>query len=101
MSHDTIADMLTKIRNAVQAKHDRVDIEISKIKLEIVKIFKNEGFIKNFKLVEIDKRNNIRIFLKYYDENKPVISDLQRVSRPSLRRYCEKVIYQDFLTVWA
>ena len=90
MSQDKLADMLTKIRNAVRTKHERVDIPLSKLKLEVIKIFKNEGFIKNFKLVEEDGRSFIRVFLKYTEENKSVIQDLQRISRPSFRKYCGK-----------
>lgn len=87
MSCDPIADMLTKIRNASFARHEKVDIPLSKLKLEIIKIFKNEGYIKNFKLVEENKKPVIRIFLKYDQNNKPVITNLKRVSKPGLRIY--------------
>ena len=69
---DPIADMLTKVRNAAQAGHESVDISTSKLKLEIVKILKNEGYIKNFKKVTQDGLNIIRVSLKYDDENKSV-----------------------------
>ena len=84
---DPIADMLTKVRNAVGARHEKVDVPTSKLKLEIVKILKTEGYIKNFKKVTQDSSNVIRIFLKYDDENVPVIHDLQKVSTPGRRVY--------------
>ena len=84
---DPIADMLTKVRNAVRARHEQVDVPTSKLKLEIVKILKTEGYIKNFKKVAQDSSNVIRIFLKYDDENVPVIHDLQKVSTPGRRVY--------------
>ena len=62
---DPVADMLTKIRNAAMAKFEKVDIPTSKLKLEITKILKNEGYVKNFKKVAVDNRNCLRIFLKY------------------------------------
>ncbi len=65
---DPIADMLTKIRNASQAKHEKVDVTASNLKLQIIKILKNEGFIKNFKKVTKDDVTFIRVFLKYEDE---------------------------------
>ena len=70
---DPIADMLTKVRNAVTARHEKVDVPTSKLKLEIVKILKTEGYIKNFKKITQDNINVIRIFLKYDDKNAPVI----------------------------
>ena len=84
---DPIADMFTKVRNAVRARHEKVDVPTSKLKLEIVKILKTEGYIKNFKKVTQDSSNVIRIFLKYDDENVPVIHDLQKVSTPGRRVY--------------
>ena len=84
---DPIADMLTEVRNAVRARHEKVDVPTSKLKLEIVKILKTEGYIKNFKKIAQDNMNVIRIFLKYDDENMPVIHDLQKVSTPGRRVY--------------
>ncbi|HUX42821.1 MAG: 30S ribosomal protein S8 [Treponema sp.] len=84
---DPIADMLTKIRNASMARHEKVDISTSKLKLEIVKILKTEGFIKNFKKIQAEGSNVIRIFLKYDDENEPVLHGLEKVSRPGRRVY--------------
>ncbi|MGL4982686.1 MAG: 30S ribosomal protein S8 [Treponemataceae bacterium] len=84
---DPIADMLTKVRNATMARHEKVDISASKLKLEIVKILKNEGYIKNFKKTVVDGFNQIRIFLKYDDSNEPVIHGLKKISTPGRRVY--------------
>ena len=84
---DPVADMLTKVRNAAMARHEKVDIPASKLKLEIVKILKTEGYIKNFKRVNQDGLNCIRVFLKYDDANKSVIHGLERVSKPGRRVY--------------
>ncbi|MFP4429707.1 MAG: 30S ribosomal protein S8 [Spirochaetaceae bacterium] len=84
---DPVADMLTKIRNASVAKFEKVDVTPSKLKLEIVKILKNEGFVKNFKKVSENGNTVIRIFLKYDDENRPIIHGLKRVSKPGRRVY--------------
>jgi len=84
---DPIADMLTKIRNANVAQHEKVDIPTSKLKLEIVKILKTEGYIKNFKKIQTDGQNFIRIFLKYDEENNPIIHGLDKVSKPGRRVY--------------
>jgi small subunit ribosomal protein S8 len=79
--------MLTKIRNASMAKFERVDITPSKLKLEIVKILKNEGFIKNFKKINQDGRTSIRIFLKYDTNMNPIIHGLKKISTPGRRVY--------------
>jgi small subunit ribosomal protein S8 len=84
---DPVADMLTKIRNASAAKFEKVDIRTSKLKLEIVKILKNEGFIKNFKKVTLEDVNYIRIFLKYDNKENSVIHGIQKVSTPGRRVY--------------
>jgi small subunit ribosomal protein S8 len=84
---DPIADMLTKIRNAGMAKHEKVDIPTSKLKLEIVKILKTEGYIKNFKKINQDGSNTIRIFLKYDEESGQVIHGIDKVSKPGRRVY--------------
>jgi small subunit ribosomal protein S8 len=84
---DPIADMLTKIRNASSANHEKVDIPTSKLKLEIVKILKTEGFIKNFKKIQGEGSNVIRIFLKYDEADDPVIHGVEKVSRPGRRVY--------------
>ena len=84
---DPIADMLTMVRNASAVKFEKVDVPASKMKLEITKILKNEGYIKTFKKITQDKRNYIRIFLKYDGEEKPVIRGLRRISTPGRRVY--------------
>ncbi len=84
---DPVADMLTKIRNANLAKHEKVDVTTSKLKLQIVKILKNEGYIKNFKKVTKENVNFIRIFLKYDDNQNPIIHGLERISTPGRRVY--------------
>lgn len=84
---DPVADMLTKIRNAGMAKHEKVDIPTSKLKLEIVKILKTEGYIKNFKKINQDGANSIRIFLKYDEATTPVIHGIQKISTPGRRVY--------------
>ena len=84
---DSVADMLTKIRNATRARHGKVDIPASKLKLEIVKILKTEGYIKNFRKVQEEGKNIIRIFLKYDDMNNPVIHGLEKISTPGRRIY--------------
>ncbi len=84
---DPIADMLTKIRNAAMAGHEKVEVPTSKLKLEIVKILKTEGYIKNFKKTIEGNLSIIRIFLKYDDANEPVIHGLKKVSTPGRRVY--------------
>ena len=84
---DPVADMLTKVRNAAVARHEKVDIPASKLKLEIVKILKTEGFIKNFKKVQEDGHPIIRIILKYDDSNNPVIHGVKKISTPGRRVY--------------
>jgi small subunit ribosomal protein S8 len=84
---DPIADMLTKIRNACMAKYEKVDIATSNLKMEIVKILKNEGFVKNFKIISKDDFEYIRVFLKYDNEQNPIIHGLTKVSTPGRRVY--------------
>ena len=84
---DPIADMLTKIRNASMAKFEKVDIPTSKVKLEIIKILKNEGYVKTFKKITQGDRSQIRIFLKYDDSLKPIIQGIKRLSKPGRRVY--------------
>ena len=87
---DPVADLLTRIRNGVRAKLGKVDVPRSKLKVEIARILKDEGYITNFKLSEDDKQGNLRVFLKYGPGMERVITDLQRVSRPGCRIYCGK-----------
>ena len=84
---DPVADMLTKVRNAAMARHEKVDVPASKLKLEIVKIMKTEGYIKNIKKVQEEGKNTLRIFLKYDDENNPVIHGVKKISTPGRRVY--------------
>ena len=84
---DTIADMLTRIRNANNAKHDTVDIPASKMKKAIAQILLDEGYIKNFTVVEDGKQGTIKVTLKYGQGKTPVIQGLRRVSKPGLRIY--------------
>ena len=84
---DPIADMLTRIRNAVAAKHSRVDVPASKLKLEIARILKEEGYINNFVLKGEGAKRLIRIFLRYDARGTSSITHLQRVSRPGRRVY--------------
>ncbi len=87
---DPIADMLTCLRNAIMAKKKEVIIPSSRIKVEIAKILKDEGFIKNFKVIDDNKQGLLQIWLKYTEDNQNVISGLERVSRPGCRIYCTK-----------
>ncbi len=84
---DPIADMLTRIRNAGKAKFNSVDIGNSKLKLEIAKLMKTLGFVKNYKLIKDDKQGILRVYLKYMDKHTHVIYGLVRVSKPSRRVY--------------
>ena len=88
---DTIADLLTRIRNANSAKHATVDVPASNVKKAIAQILVDEGYVKSFQLIEDGKQGVIRITLKYSDSKSPVITGLRRVSKPGLRIYssCE------------
>ena len=88
---DTIADLLTRIRNASSAKHATVDVPASNVKKAITEILLNEGYIKGYQVVEDGKQGIIRITLKYDENRTPVISGIKRVSKPGLRIYssCE------------
>lgn len=95
---DPIADMLTKVRNAAVARHEKVDVPTSKLKLEIVKILKTEGYIKNFKKVNDDNgKSVIRLFLKYDEVNAPVMHGIQKISTPGRRVYSS---YKDMPRVY-
>jgi len=88
---DPIADMLTRIRNGIQSHHDRVELPASKLKVEIARILKSEGFIRNFALVDKDKlQATLRIDLKYSADGEPVIHGIERISRPGRRVYRNK-----------
>jgi small subunit ribosomal protein S8 len=79
--------MLTRVRNAIKMRHPKVDVPASKLKTEIARILKEEGYILNFKVAEEGVRRTIKIYLKYGPDNSPVISELERVSRPGCRVY--------------
>jgi small subunit ribosomal protein S8 len=87
MINDPIADMLTRVRNAMRARHPKVDVPASKVKAEIARILKEEGYILNFKVAEEGPKKTIKIYLKYGTDNAPVISEIDRVSRPGCRVY--------------
>ncbi|MCX7727675.1 MAG: 30S ribosomal protein S8 [Chitinispirillaceae bacterium] len=90
MMTDPIADMLTRIRNSLKVKADKVDIPASRMKIEIAKILKEEGFIKSYKIIKDKKQGILRINLKYTADGDSVISDLRRVSKPGRRVYVSK-----------
>jgi len=87
MTADPIADMLTRVRNAVSARHAKVDVPASRLKMEIARILKEEGYILNYKMTEDGAKRSIRIYLKYTPANAPVISRIERISRPGCRVY--------------
>ncbi|MFH0788392.1 MAG: 30S ribosomal protein S8 [Pseudomonadota bacterium] len=87
---DPIADMLTRIRNGNSAKFSKVDIPSSKIKIQIARILKDEGYIKNFKVIKDNRQGLLRLYLKFDEKNQQVLSSICRVSRPSRRFYAKK-----------
>jgi small subunit ribosomal protein S8 len=87
---DPIADMLTRIRNAVQARKKEVDMPSSRVKVDIARILKEEGYIKSFKVVEDKKQGVLNISLKYIEGSTNALTGLRRVSRPGCRIYCTK-----------
>ena len=87
---DPIADMLSRIRNGLQAGHDRIELPASKLKVEIARILKSEGFISNYKLQEGDHQGVLRLYLKYTEDGSPVIHGIERISRPGRRVYRAK-----------
>ena len=87
---DPVADMLTRIRNAISARHQKVDIPASKLKLEIARILKEEVYISNFKATEEEGHKILRVYLKYANNNEAVISNVNRVSRPGCRVYVRR-----------
>ena len=86
---DPIADYLTRIRNANMVKHESLEIPASNIKKSMTEILKNEGFIKDYEVIEDNKQGVLRIFLKYGKDQQRVISGLKRISRPGLRSYVD------------
>jgi small subunit ribosomal protein S8 len=87
---DPIADMITRIRNGVRARLVKIDVPASRLKSEIARILKDEGYIANFRYVDDGRQGTIRVFLKYGPGWERVITDLQRVSKPGCRIYCGK-----------
>jgi len=88
MQTDPIADFLTRLRNAAAAKHQRVDVPVSKLKTEIARILKEEGYISTYKMVDENKtRKTLRVFLKYTPDRRSVITGMKRISKPGQRRY--------------
>ncbi len=87
MMTDPIADMLTRLRNGIRVKHTSVEMPLSKLKLEIAKIMKNEGYVKNYKVNQDDKQGMLKVMLKYDEDEKSVIQELTRVSKPGRRVY--------------
>ena len=84
---DPIADLLTRIRNASKERHEKLEIPASRLKANIVRVLKEEGYIKNFRLSREEGRPVIKVYLKYADSGSSVIQGIRRVSRPGLRRY--------------
>jgi small subunit ribosomal protein S8 len=87
---DPIADMLTRIRNGNSVKHESVDVPRSKLKEELARILKDEGFIRDYKVIEDDKQGTIRVYLKYDANKGQVIQGIKRISKPGLRVYANK-----------
>lgn len=90
MLTDPIADMLTRIRNAVAARHESVTMPSSKLKTAISGVLKEEGFIRDFEVSDLDNRRTLRIHLNYTGKKEPLINGIQRVSKPGLRVYVQK-----------
>jgi len=84
---DPVADFLTRVRNAIRAKQQKVDVPASKLKLEIARILKEEGFISNYKATEENGQKLLRVYLKYGNGNEAAISNLNRISKPGCRVY--------------
>lgn len=87
---DAISDLLTRIRNGVKAKKREVNLPSFRLGVEVVKILKEEGYIKNFKVMDDSKQGVLNVTLKYTEDNRSVISGLKRVSKPGCRIYCTK-----------
>ncbi|HEX8391127.1 MAG TPA: 30S ribosomal protein S8 [Longimicrobium sp.] len=86
MLTDPIADLLTRVRNAQMARHRRVDMPVSKLKVEIARLLKENHYIHDYKVLDDGRFGQLRLYLKYYQE-KPVIRELRRISKPGLRKY--------------
>ena len=86
-STDPLADMLTSVRNALRARHAKVDVPASRLKNEVARVLKEEGFLAAYKVIEENKRKTLRLYLKYSSDKQSVISGLKRISRPGRRVY--------------
>lgn len=84
---DPVADLLTRIRNAAKEKHEKLEVPASRLKANVVRVLKEEGYIKNFRLMREEGRPVIKVYLKYTDSGDSVIQGIKRISRPGLRRY--------------
>lgn len=89
MHSDPISDMLTRIRNGLAAHHHKVDIPGSKVKIEIARILKEQGYVANYRLASDGSKHTIKVYLKYRPDRSPVISELKRVSKPGRRIYAD------------
>lgn len=87
MMTDPLSDMLARIRNAQKAGHEKVEVPSSHLKMGVAKVLKKEGFIKNYKLVQDNKQGMLRVYLRYGDDDKPVIGGIVKISRPGRRVY--------------
>ena len=101
MTTDPIADFLTRIRNGSRARHSRVDMPSSKMKIEIARILKDEGYVVNFKVVEEKGKKTLRVFLRYTPERRSVITDLKRVSRLARGATLGNPEFARWLAAWA
>ena len=84
---DPIADLIVRIKNAIMVSHEKVEVPSSKVKINIVKILKFEGYIRNYKIIKGSPQDSILIYLKYNEDKSSVIKDLKRISKPSCRVY--------------
>jgi small subunit ribosomal protein S8 len=89
MHSDPIADMLTRIRNGMAAKHHKVEIPGSKVKIELARILKEEGYVANYRVATDNNKKTLKVYLKYRPDNQPVITRLTRISKPSRRVYVD------------
>src|SRR3977135_3949888 len=87
---DPVSDFLTRIRNAYRARHQKMDVPASKLKLEIARILKEEGYISNFKATDDEGHKMLRVYLKYGNNNEAAISNVERISRPGCRVYVRR-----------
>lgn len=87
MLTDPIADFLTRIRNAMRVRHPRVDIPASNLKIELARILKEEGYVSNYRVADEDGKRTIKVYLKYRPDSRPVMTKIERVSKPGCRVY--------------